>query len=96
MHVRTVRKLLKRFPRYDQIIFMNVAVDDESWIHFFEPHQKIRNRIWLTKNARRPRIATWITSAKKFMYAIFFTTKRQAIQVLIPKGRSMNARLYKI
>ena len=29
------------------------------------------------------------------MYAIFFTTKGLAIQVSIPKGRSMNARSYK-
>ena len=43
MHVRTVRKLLKRFPRYDQIMFMNLVVGDESRIHYFEPHQKLRN-----------------------------------------------------
>ena len=35
-HVRTARKLFKRFPRYDQKIFMNVVTDDESWIHSFE------------------------------------------------------------
>ena len=36
-HVRTACKLLKRFPRYDQKLFMNV-VTYESWMHFFEPH----------------------------------------------------------
>ena len=91
MHVSTARKLLKRFPRYDQIIFMSVVVGDESWIHYFEPHRKIRNRVWLIKNARMPCIA----SAKKVMYAIFFTTKGPAIQVLLPKGKSINARFYK-
>ena len=29
---------------------MNGVVGDESWIHFFEPHRKIRNQEWLTKN----------------------------------------------
>ena len=48
-HVRTARKLLKRFPRYDQKLFMNVATYDESWMHYFEPHRKISNRVWLTK-----------------------------------------------
>ena len=33
MHVRTARKLFKRFPNYNYIIFMNVVVGDESWIH---------------------------------------------------------------
>ena len=34
MHVRTAHKLLKRFPRYDQKLFMNVVTYDESWLSF--------------------------------------------------------------
>ena len=49
MHVRTARKLLKRFPRYDQKLFMNVVTYDETWMHYFEPHRNISNRVWLTK-----------------------------------------------
>ena len=48
-HVRTARKLLKRFPRYDQKSFIYVVTDDESWMHYFEPHRKICNRVWVTK-----------------------------------------------
>ena len=48
-YVRTARKLLKRFPRYDQKLFMDVVTYDESWMHYFEPHRKISNRVWLTK-----------------------------------------------
>ena len=48
-HVSMARKLLKRFPRYDQKLFMNVVTYDESWMHYFEPHRKISNRVWLTK-----------------------------------------------
>ena len=48
-HVRTARKLLKRFLRYDQKLFMNEVTYDESWMHYFEPHRKINNRVWLTK-----------------------------------------------
>ena len=82
MHVSTARKLLKRFPKYEQITFMNVVVGDESWIHNFESHRKIRNQVWLTKNARWHCIATRIISAKKVIYAIYFTTGVLAIQVL--------------
>ena len=28
---------------------MNVVTYDESWMHYFEPHRKISNRVWLTK-----------------------------------------------
>ena len=48
-HVRTARKLFKRFPRYYQKLFMNVVTYDESWMHYFEKLQKISNRVWLTK-----------------------------------------------
>ena len=37
------RALLKGFQRYDQKLFMNVVTYDESWMHYFEPHRKIRN-----------------------------------------------------
>ena len=47
-HVRTAHKLLKRFLRYDQKLLMNVVINDESWMHYFEPHRKINNRLWLT------------------------------------------------
>ena len=41
--------MLKQFPRYDQKLFMNGVTYDESSMHFFELHQKISNRVWLTK-----------------------------------------------
>ena len=47
-HVRTARKLLKLFPRYDQKLYIKVATDDESWMHYFESHLNISNQIWLT------------------------------------------------
>ena len=53
MHVRTTCKLLKRFPRNDQILFMNVVVGDESWIHYLEPHRKIRYPVWLTQKTKQ-------------------------------------------
>ena len=48
-HVRTAHKLLKRFIRYDQKLFMNAVTYDESWMHYFELLRKINNRVSLTK-----------------------------------------------
>ena len=47
------------------------------------------------QNTRRPCIAKRITSVKKVMYAIVFTPNGLAIQVSIPKGKSMNTRFYR-
>ena len=95
-HVRTARKLLKRFLRYDQKLFMNVVIYDESWMHFFEPHRKINNRVWLTKMQEGLVLPKGLpVLKKKVMYAIFFTPNGLAIQVSIPKGTSMNTRFYR-
>ena len=53
-HVRTARKLFKRFQRYDQKLFMNVVTYDESWMHYFGPDRKISNRVWFTKMQEGP------------------------------------------
>ena len=92
--VRTA-KLLKRFSRYDQKLFMNEETYDESWMHYFEPHRKISNQVWLSKMQEGHCIAKRITSVKKVMYAIFFTPNGLAIEVSIPKGKSMNTRFYR-
>ena len=47
------------------------------------------------QNARRSCIAKMITSVKKVMHAIVFTSNGLAIQVSIPKGKSMNKRFYR-
>ena len=42
-------RMLGRFLRYDQKLFMNVVTYDESWMHYFELHRKINNGVSLTK-----------------------------------------------
>ena len=94
-HVKTAHKLLKCFPRYDQKIFMKVVTDDESWIHYFELHRKISNRVQLTKMQKCLVLPKGYPKCKKVMRAIFFTPKGLAIQVSIPKGTSMSTRVYR-
>ena len=42
----------------------------------FEPQRKIDNKIWATRNARRPVISKRTISVKKVMLAIFFLHQR--------------------
>ena len=62
---------------------------------YFEPHRKIKKSSMAHQNARMPCIAKRITSVKKVKHAIFFTPKGLAIQVSIPKGKSMDATFYR-
>ena len=55
------------------------------------------NKIWATKGGKRPCIAKRTTTIKKVIhvYVIFFTNQGPAIQIAIPKGKSVNDRFYK-
>ena len=94
--VKTARELLKRYPKFDKNVFNSFVTGDETWVHFFEPQRKINNKIWATKNAKRPCVAKRLQSSKKVMFAIFVGTKGPVTQIAVPYFRSVNAFFYKI
>ena len=87
--------MLKRFPEYDKKIFANVVTGDETWVHYFEPVRKVGNKIWATKHGKRPIIAKRNISAKKVLYAIFFSGEGIAVQIPVPKGRCVTGSFYR-
>ena len=93
--VRIAKQLLKRFPKYNNRPFANIITSDETWVHFYEPKRKIQNKIWATKGGKRPCIAKHTMSIKKVFNVIFFTNQGPAIQIAVPKGNSVNARINK-
>ena len=93
--VRIAKQLLKQFQKYNNRSFTNIITGDETWVHFYEPKQKIQNKIWATKGSKRPCIAKRTMSTKKVMYVIVFTNQGPAIQIAVPKSSSVNARFYK-
>ncbi len=62
---------------------------------FFEPVRKVWNKVWATKNSRRPTVAKRTQSVKKVLYAIFFTDTGLGVQIPVPKGRSVTGRFYR-
>ena len=93
--VRIAKKVLKQFLKYNNRSFANIITGDETWVHFYEPKRKIQKKIWVTKGGKIPCIAKRTMSIKKVMYVIFFTDQGPAIQIAVPKGKSVNARFYK-
>lgn len=93
--VKIAKKLLKMFPEYDQSKLANVVTGDETWIHYFEPVRKQSNKIWATRNCKRPIIAKRTLSAKKVLYAIFFSIEGIAIQVPVKRGKSITGKYYR-
>ena len=60
----------------------------QAWDYYFEPVRKVSNKIWATKHSKSPIIAKRSLSAKKALYAIFFSSERVAIKVPGEKASS--------
>ena len=95
LRVKTAKSLLKMYPKYNNRLFANIVTGDETWVHFYEPKRKHENKIWATKHMKRPCIAKRTMSVRKVMYAIFFTNQGPAIQIAVPKGKSVNSKFYR-
>ena len=89
------QKTVTMFPEYDRKQFSDIITGDETWVHFFEPTRKINNKIWATKNCRRPSIAKRLISAKKAMFVIFFDVRGPVIQLVVPSRKSVTGLFYK-
>lgn len=48
-----------------------------TWIHYFQPVRKNKNKIWLY--GKRPVVVQRTTSIKKILYCIFFSCDRIAV-----------------
>ena len=93
--VTYAKNILKLYPNFDKKKFANIVTGDETWIHFYEPQGKVRNKIWATKATNRPCIARRTMSVKKVMYAIFFSMQGPVIQSAVPKGKGVTGKFYR-
>ena len=74
---------------------MNIVTGDEAYVHIFEPQRKMYNKIWATRNARRPDIAKMTLSGMKVILALFFDNNRHIVQASVPRGRLVAGTFYK-
>ena len=74
------------------MVFYNIVTGDETWVYYFEPTRKVANRICAIKNASS--IAKQMRMVKKVLYAVF-TNKGPAIEIPVPKGRTVIGKFYK-
>jgi hypothetical protein len=59
------------------------------------PSERYITKIWATKRSQTHCIAKRTMSVKKVMHAISFANQGSAIQIAVPKGKSVNAKFYK-
>ena len=93
--IRKAKQVLKMYQKYYSYRFSDLITGDETWVHFLEPKRKCSIRVWAIKYAKRPVIVKQTATVKKVLYCIFFLCHGPAIHVLVPRGRSVTAKLYK-
>ena len=93
--VKIAKRLLKQFPKYNNRSLAYIITGYETWVHFYEPKQKIQNKIWATKGGKRPCIAKRTMSIKMVMYefslqskVLLFRLPYQRVNLGFTKARS--------
>ena len=84
--MKMAKKLLKMYPKFDRKKIVNIVTGDETWVHFFEPQRKIDNKIWATRNARRPVIAKGQSVLRRLCWLYFFYINGPIVQISVPRG----------
>ena len=85
--VKVAIKMLQMFQTCDKKQFANVVTGAENWVYYFELVKKLRSKIWDSKHSRRRIIAKRSLSARKVLYAIFFSGEGVAIKVPMENGK---------
>lgn len=91
-------KIIKLFKKRKNLLFSGIVIADITWVHYFQPQSNIQfdnNKIWITKDRKRPVIAKRCQSTKKILYAIFFDKKDVVLQFPIPKKKNVSGNMYK-
>ena len=87
--------LLSRFKNRDSRRLREVATGDETWLYFFEPDNKLNNKIWVGENNERPVVARRSRRVRRVMYALFFESDGIAAHVSVPENCSVTGTFYR-
>ena len=93
--LKCAREFLKTYKGCNSRVISNLLTGDETWVHMFEPQRRADNKQWKRKDQKRPCIAKRTISSKKMLYAIFFNSSGQVVQVPCPSDHTITGRFYK-
>ena len=82
--------LLSRFKNWDSRHLREVVTGDQTCAYFFEPDNKLNNKMWVGENNERPMVARRSRSVRRVMYALFFDSDGIVAPVSVPENCSVN------
>ena len=90
-----VSVLLSSFKNRDSYHLREVVTSDETWLYFFEPDNKLNNKMWVGENNERSVVACRSRSVRREMYALFFDSDGIVARVSVPENCSVTGTFYR-
>ena len=85
--------LLKRFRSKDYFLLHLVTVD-ETWVHYYEPENKVQSRQWVGPGSARPKKFKTQPSAAKVIATVFWDAKGVIMLDFLPKRSTITGVYY--
>ena len=85
--------LLKHFRSKDDFLLRLVTVD-ETWVHYYEPENKVQSRQWVGPGSPRPKKFKMQPSAGKVMAIVFWDSKGVIMLDFLPKRSTITGVYY--
>ena len=70
--VRIASQLLDKYKNADQNRINEIVTGDETWVYFYEPDSKEKNKLWVGENDERPQVARRARTLKTHYVCIMF------------------------
>ena len=93
--VRLASQVIEKYDKCDPRRLEEIVTGDETWIYHFQPDSKAKNKVWVSSEGDRPVIARRCKTSYSMLYAIFFDSKGQVLQIPVPKGSSVTGKFYR-
>ena len=93
--VRLASQVIEKYDKCDPRRLEEIVTGDETWIYHFQPNYKAKNKVWVSSEGDRPVIACHCKTSNRMLYAIFFDSKGQVLQIPVQKGSSVTGKFYR-
>ena len=93
--VRLASQVIEKYDKYDPRRLEELVTGDETWIYYFPPDSKAKNKVWVSSEGDRPVIAGRCKTSNRMLYAMFFDSKSPVLQIPVPKGSSVTGKFYR-
>ena len=88
-------QVIEKYDKCDPRRLEEIVTGDETWICHFQPDSKAKNKVWVSYEGDRPVIVCCCKTSNRMLYAVFFDSKGQVLQIPVPKDSSVTGKFHR-